>query len=170
MKMTWEFKSEHHCTEKKHASLPLASMLQFSSYIYICIYIYTRLYYGNSLVYTFWKYLAIIWKPLLQRQLSDRLLQALIASTSCNWGARHHGLKAAVRRNNNETTTTTVVCIEWDGFLIKQMFHTPACCICLVACPPSFLWYGLQHHNKSTSLVSWQVVKKKQISQPKHYH
>ena len=140
MKMTWEFKSEHHCTEKKTCITAFGKYVAILViYIYMYIYIYTRLYYGNSLVYTFWKYLAIIWKPLLQRQLSDRLLQALIASTSCNWGARHHGLKAAVRRNNNETTTTTVVCIEWDGFLIKQMFHTPACCICLVALPPLIL-------------------------------
>ena len=29
----------------------------------------------------------IFWKPLLQRQQTDNRMQALIASTSCNWGA-----------------------------------------------------------------------------------
>ena len=59
MKMTWEFKSGHHCTEKKNMHHCLWQVCCHSRhiyiiiYVYICIYIYTRLYYGNSLVYTF---------------------------------------------------------------------------------------------------------------------
>ena len=117
-------------------------MLQLSSYIYTILWQFSCIYFleilGHNLKATLTA--ATNWQVAAgshcQHKLQLRCSQA------------HHGLKAAVRRNNNETAATTVVCIKWDGLLflklqnrllIKQMFHTPACCICLVALPPLIL-------------------------------